>query len=510
MGAFLVYMIKSSLCVLAFYLGYKVLLSRETFHRLNRFMLLAFMIGSFALPALHLSLSVSPVVQSPLIVIEDYLNQADVVTNASVVAPQSPAVWITVVLWVYLSGIVFVFLKNTWSIVILCRLIRQSEVVEKTQAYTLLRTEKDGAPFSWMRYIIFSAKDFDEQRDVILEHEKAHVRYGHSWDLLLADVLTILQWFNPAAWLLKQELQQVHEYQADEQVLAHGADVKGYQMLLVKKAVGAPFFALANSFNHRSLKKRIRMMVVEKSHAWASVKYVFVVPVAIVSLAVFAQPEVSDFSRRMSYASMVSSLEFPGGRNAMMAYLSSHVSYPAEALEAGEEGPVTIGYTVDEQGNVTHPQVVNKCSRSLARACLDAISSMPKFEISGQESGLSVRTERTQTFYFTIHGSGYEPVLGDDDIEVCGYLNDGPVVTSYKKENPENQNLMKGSMISVDGEILILLDDREIQQEEMNALDPEKVSGIQIWNSPESIAQKFGDRHQVEGKTTVIEIETKK
>lgn len=78
MGAFLVYMIKSSLCVLAFYLGYKVLLSKETFHCLNRIMLLVFMMVSFVLPAFHLSLGDSPAVQSPLILIEDYLNQASV------------------------------------------------------------------------------------------------------------------------------------------------------------------------------------------------------------------------------------------------------------------------------------------------------------------------------------------------------------------------------------------------------------------------------------------------
>lgn len=91
------------------------------------------------------------------------------------------------------------------------------------------------APFSWMKYVVMSEEDYACGGGTILVHEQAHQRLGHSWDLLLVDLLGCLQWFNPAMWLLRVELRAVHEYEADEQVLRCGVDAKDYQMLLIKR-----------------------------------------------------------------------------------------------------------------------------------------------------------------------------------------------------------------------------------------------------------------------------------
>ena len=129
-----------------------------------------------------------------------------------------------------------------------------------------------------------------------------HTRTHPSWYLLLADLGILLQWFNPAAWLLKQELQTIHEYEADDTVLREGVDAKKYQMLLIKKAVGTRLYSMANSFNHSSLKKRITMMLKEKSNPWARVKYLYVLPLAALAVSAFARPEVSAVADELSSA----------------------------------------------------------------------------------------------------------------------------------------------------------------------------------------------------------------
>ena len=102
-------------------------------------------------------------------------------------------------------------------------------------------------------------------------------------------------WFNPAVWLLKQELQNVHEYEADESVIAHGVDAKHYQLLLIKKAVGAQrFYLYGQQFSTTvNLKKRITMMLKQKSNPWARLKFLYVLPLAAVAVAAFARPEIS-------------------------------------------------------------------------------------------------------------------------------------------------------------------------------------------------------------------------
>ena len=121
-------------------------------------------------------------------------------------------------------------------------------------------------------------------------HEKAHIRLGHSVDVLLADLFTALQWFNPAAWMMRDDLRAIHEYQADEEVVKSGIDVKQYQLLLVKKAFGANGRSVSNNFNHGELKKRITMMSMKKSSAFKALKFLYVLPLVCAGLAANARP----------------------------------------------------------------------------------------------------------------------------------------------------------------------------------------------------------------------------
>ena len=302
MGLFFVYILKSSVCLAIFYLFYRLLLARETFHRFNRFSLLGILLLSCLLPLVEVSVKQETEVHQTMLTLEQLLMMADAVnaTEAGASAETATVTWIQVALLVYLAGIVFFAFRNVCSLVRLLMLLKSgkkedigSYLPSRKERVTLIVHNRDIAPFSWMGYIVISRKDLEENGREILIHELAHIHNRHSWDLLVADVCIFFQWFNPASWLLKQELQNIHEFEADETVIKEGVDAKQYQLLLIKKAVGTRLYSMANSFNHSSLKKRITMMLKKKSNPWARLKYLYVLPLAAIAVAAFARPEIS-------------------------------------------------------------------------------------------------------------------------------------------------------------------------------------------------------------------------
>ena len=197
-------------------------------------------------------------------------------------------------------GLIFFACRNLYSLSRLLLLIKSGKRERLEGGVRLIVLEREVAPFSWMRYIVISRKDLEEDGREILIHEMAHIQNRHSIDLLVADICIFFQWFNPGIWLLKQELQNIHEYEADETVINEGIDAKDYQLLLIKKAVGTRLYSMANSFNHSKLKKRITMMLKEKSNPWARLKYLYVLPLAAIAVTAFARPEISEKADEIS------------------------------------------------------------------------------------------------------------------------------------------------------------------------------------------------------------------
>lgn len=304
----MVYILKSALCLAAFYLFYRLLLSRETLHRFNRVALLGVLLLSAVVPLIEVSTARPTGVGQGMLALEQWLLLAEATAPSAVPAEESKAVWPLVWLAVYVAGVLLFLGRNICSLVRLGRLLRGTKredicrYVPGAGGVWLLVHRQEVAPFSWMRCIVISRRDLEEDGRPILLHELAHIRRGHSWDLLLADLCCFVQWFNPAAWLLKQELQTVHEYEADEAVLRAGVNAREYQLLLIKKAVGTRLYSMANSLNHSKLKKRITMMQKRKSNPWARAKYLYVLPLAAVAVAAFARPEISGESNQLSDA----------------------------------------------------------------------------------------------------------------------------------------------------------------------------------------------------------------
>jgi len=201
--------------------------------------------------------------------------------------------WIGMLGAVYLigaTGVFLFFLVSTWR---MFRLIsRQPQC--GCGKYRLVVCPEEMASFSWGNFIVLSREDYDSCAGEVLLHEQMHLRYRHTWDLLWMEMLLVLHWFNPAAWLLMRDLRELHEFEADNGVLKYGIDATQYQLLLVKRTVGTRLYSMANGFNHSKLKNRINMMLKKRTNGWARLKLLLFVPVAAGTLMAFARPEVKE------------------------------------------------------------------------------------------------------------------------------------------------------------------------------------------------------------------------
>ena len=448
MGIFLVYILKSSLCLAAFYLFYRLLLSRETLHRFNRMALLGVLLLSAVVPLIEVSTEQPTGVGQGMLTLEEWLVLSEAMPEvSSTPVEEARAVWPLVLLAVYGVGVLFFLGRNLLSLIRLGQLLRGTRredihrYVADAPRILLFVHERGIAPFSWMRCIVIARKDLEEDGRPILLHELAHIRCGHSWDLLLADLCCFVQWFNPAAWLLKQELQAVHEYEADEAVLRAGVNAREYQLLLIKKAVGTRLYSMANSLNHSKLKKRITMMQRRKSNPWARAKLLYVLPLAAVAVAAFARPEVSGVSNELSAAKVTDLAEivkagnvksavepqdtvkadglqgknstvydmveqapaFPGGPQAMMQFIKDNLKYPQIAKENGIQGRVILQFVVDETGQVTDPKVLRSIDPSLDLEAIRIVKAMPRWT-PGMQDGKAVSVRYTLPVAFSLDG----------------------------------------------------------------------------------------------------------
>ena len=347
MGVFFIYILKSSVCLVLFYLFFRLLLSKETFHRFNRMALLGVLFFSLLIPCIEVTTRHQVEVQQAVLSIEQLLLMAELeVTSANVGAVQeTPAIsWVQIVLLVYWAGILFLACRNIYSLICLFRLVHSGKHEKLEKGVTLVVHNQEIVPFSWMKYIVISRKDLEENGREILIHEMAHIHHRHSVDLLVADICIFFQWFNPGAWLLKQELQNIHEYEADETVINEGVNAKEYQLLLIKKAVGTRLYSMANSFNHSKLKKRITMMLKEKSNPWARLKYLYVLPLAAIAVTAFARPEISEKVEEIS-AVKVNDL-------AEIVEKKSEENVVKEPIDTTKNKVVVVGYRTEKKDSV--------------------------------------------------------------------------------------------------------------------------------------------------------------
>lgn len=295
MVEFLQYDLKVAVLVAAFYMFYRLLLSRETFHCVNRAVLLLTALASFLLPLCVVTVHKMVVLsQAPT-----GLVTADL--GAVSIAETETPLWQTAVFAVFVAGALVTLGHTLVGIVKVWRLISHSEQHREADGVIVCVTDRDVSPFSFYRYIVLSRSDYGtpplegQGMVAILAHERGHIRQRHTLDLLLVDTLTALQWFNPAMWMLRQDLRAIHEYEADAAVLSQGINMRQYQYLLIQKAVAACGYSVANGITHSTLKNRINMMLTNKKTTRASwFKLLAMLPIVGTALVLNAET-VNDY-----------------------------------------------------------------------------------------------------------------------------------------------------------------------------------------------------------------------
>ena len=290
MTEFLIYQGKAAIALAVFYMFYRLLLSKETFHRFNRIVLLGTAVLSFVLPLCVITFK--EVVVVPAMTASSETFTGEVAGTSAMVPEVSEPIWPVILCSLFALGALAVLVYVVFSIIGIRRMIRSGSRQALESGETLIITETDTAPFSWMKYIVISREDYESGYSQILTHEKAHIALRHSWDILFVDMITALQWFNPAIWMLKADLRALHEFEADDAVLRSGANIKEYQYLLIRKAVSKSGYSVANSFNHSTLKTRITMMLNKKSSRMSAWKALYVIPLVGISLAATAETKV--------------------------------------------------------------------------------------------------------------------------------------------------------------------------------------------------------------------------
>ena len=454
MGDFFVYILKSSVCLAAFYLFYRLLLSRETFHCFNRIALLGVIILSVAIPFIRIMTDEPVAIQRPLQNLEYLLQMAQMQTEIQVQTSQS--FWLPLLFVVYLVGCVFFFARFLYSTIRICRMIGMGEKQVLPDGSKLVVTDETVCPFSWMGYIVILQKDMEESGEEILTHEMAHIRARHSVDMLICSFCVILQWFNPAVWLLKQELENIHEYEADESVINHGIDAKHYQLLLIKKAVGSQrFTSMANSFNHSKLKKRITMMLKRKSNPWARLKYLYVLPLTAVAVVAFARPEISRELGKISSAKISEIVPV------------KEVIEPKKAEPVVEVVPAPVEKPAIKEVVASAPQVV-KVIKTEARANKDSVTQ----EKEKTENPLEVMQQQLDNF--------------------------------SKDAEDRMRNIKQRVEMSRN---LILIDNEVATYEELDKVSPENIHSFSM--SPKDKSEEILTKYNASDKQGVISVVTK-
>ena len=530
---FLIYDVKVAVLIAVFYMFYRLMLAHETFHRVNRLVLLTTAVASFVLPLCVFTM------HKTVMVDYDYSQLGELAMNESVVSvvptDNQPSVILTTVLPVlFIVGMLATLVHTLISLIRIQLLIHRSEKHPQEDGTVICVTGNTAlSPFSWMHYIVMNRSDYEAHDAAILAHERGHIRLRHSWDLLFVDLLTALQWFNPAMWMLRSDLRAIHEYEADGEVLSLGINARQYQYLLISKAAGIGGYSLANGISHSTLKNRINMMLHKKSNRTSLLKLFALVPIVGITLALNARTvndyvydgpqkqnpvkkgkknttikvgtqeiKVTEASKDDKATTVTMNVvedeqnatddkvfdvvenmpEFNGGMGALMQYLSDNIRYPEEK---DIQGRVIVRFVVGKDGSISNAQVVKSVHPSFDAEALRIINNMPKW-IPGTQNGKPVNVKYVVPINFKSSNANSATI--EEPNAVGSFVTNegnGNLKELQLRENDKKASkivVAKGiSLFGVDGQdIDIYVDGKLVEQDKIGTINSENIERIEI------------------------------
>lgn len=457
MSSFINYLVESGISLSLFALVYFLFLRRETYFSVNRWFLLVSIGFSALLPLLHIPFYAPQATMLGEVTVTPYINLLSVVTvyrTELTAGAEHFVLTYSMIGYIYLVGIMFFAGKLFLQFYQINRLIRKNQVVSEGKI-RLVVLDKEMSPFSFLNYI-FISKNLENSQgwEKMLEHEKQHIRQGHTFDVLVLEFMAVFQWFNPFFWIFRRALRENHEFLADQAVISHGTAPSWYKQILINQYVGDQI-VLANNFNYSLIKNRIQMISKIKSRKIANMKVLIGFVLAASLVAVFAcEQKKVEKAEALSVAKAVTvtfqghSLQvsgdsavienlksliskegtgvpapppspaksskgeliytvveqmpiFTGGEKELRNFLVTAVKYPPEAIKNGMQGKVFVTFVVAKDGSVVDAKIVRGVAPTLDAEALRVVNSMPKWT-PGKQGGKEVAVQYTLPINFVL------------------------------------------------------------------------------------------------------------
>ena len=295
---------------------------------------------------------------------------------------------------------------------------------KKMPGYTAVFTGKEHGSYSFFNYAFFPDENVSEE---IVRHEMSHIAHHHSADILFVELMMIIQWFNPFIYLYKRELQSLHEYMADRDVVATGIDKQNYMMLILQQCTAVDFSNMSNNFSFLLTKKRIKMITQSKKAKGVVIKALLTLPLFALLLFANCKSNGNDKSAEKKaveatetvetqsvetvatdnsevYGAVEVMPEYPGGTTAMYEFIQKNLKYPESAKDKGLEGKVFISFVVEKDGSLSSFQVLRGVCDEIDAEAVRVLKIMPKWK-PGMNNGEPVRVQYTMPFKFQLTGN---------------------------------------------------------------------------------------------------------
>lgn len=407
MNEIIQYLFESALGTTVLYFVYRVFLRRETFFRLNRIYLIGMIIFSLIIPLVPFSRLFAEETGNLAVILQPVLISPGTIDHVIALNWQ----WVDVLTAIYLSGVAFLLIRLLFMIAQLFMITGQFGIHRKNGLY-LVPVDQGFAPFSFFNLVFINERSLaGSHLNTILAHEKVHIGQHHTFDLIIAEILTIVQWFNPVVWLMRKDFKSLHEFLADEGVLQTGISASQYQQMILNESMGIRVNDLTNNFNVSLLQKRIVMMTKSKSGKLAKAKLILALPAVLLLTTLFtassfsnsdlapardakndlslitpteksASPDtvVKENKSAKAFIEVEVQPAYPGGYEAMAKFMVENVKYPEAAKNNKVQGTVFVTFTVSKKGKLNNVKVLRGIGSRCDEEAVRVIKKMPAWE----------------------------------------------------------------------------------------------------------------------------------